>query len=81
MLDKLGEPAGEDVARDAQLSLELFEMAKPIEGSTQNQERPALAYHFQRSWKAALQYLSLETFDVHESKNKAFRHRRKSLSK
>ena len=53
MIDEAAEAIREDVARDAQRRLKLFEMVQAVERAAQDQERPAFADRLQRRWQSA----------------------------
>ncbi len=53
VLDQPRQAVRQDVARDAERALELFEMAEAIERAAQDQERPAFPDHLQGGGQAA----------------------------
>ena len=66
VLDELAQPVRQDVARNAQLRLELLEMTQAEEGTAENQKRPALADNFQCRRKAANMRSKLNLFGIHQ---------------
>src|SRR5690606_36380477 len=53
VFDQPREAVREDVARDAEHREEILEMVDLVERGAQDQERPALAHHFERLWQPA----------------------------
>ena len=53
--DELCQPVGEDVARDSEPRLELFEMVKAVKRAAQDQECPLLADMLDRSRERTMQ--------------------------
>ena len=66
VLDEFAQPVRQDVARNAQLRLELLEMTQAEEGPAENQKRPALADNFQCRRKAANMRSKLNLFGIHQ---------------
>ena len=58
VLDQPRETVGQDVARDAELRLELLEMVQAVERRAQDHERPALAHRLERGRQAAFDQIA-----------------------
>src|SRR3546814_6131671 len=54
MIDEPRQPVRQNVARDAELLLELLEMMDAVESGAQDHERPSLAHRFERERQGAM---------------------------
>src|SRR3546814_15785012 len=54
MIDEPRQPVRQNVARDAELLLELLEMMDAVESGAQDNERPSLTHRFERERQGAM---------------------------